>query len=89
MDTVKAEICSNIFRLSTVANFPEPEPPPPKRDIQTIHEEASQFTHIPGLDDKPAPPPSGVTIRRQLPKVGRNDPCPCGSGKKFKSCCGR
>jgi preprotein translocase subunit SecA len=28
-------------------------------------------------------------IRREMPKVGRNDPCPCGSGKKFKNCCGR
>jgi len=28
------------------------------------------------------------TIRRETPKVGRNDPCPCGSGKKFKKCCG-
>jgi preprotein translocase subunit SecA len=28
-------------------------------------------------------------IRRELPKVGRNDPCPCGSGKKYKSCHGR
>jgi hypothetical protein len=28
-------------------------------------------------------------IRRAQPKVGRNDPCPCGSGKKFKKCCGR
>ena len=28
------------------------------------------------------------TIRREEPKVGRNDPCPCGSGKKFKQCCG-
>lgn len=27
-------------------------------------------------------------VRRALPKVGRNDPCPCGSGKKFKHCCG-
>ncbi|MGI8820803.1 MAG: preprotein translocase subunit SecA [Chthoniobacterales bacterium] len=27
--------------------------------------------------------------RRELPKVGRNEPCPCGSGKKFKNCCGR
>jgi uncharacterized protein YecA (UPF0149 family) len=27
--------------------------------------------------------------RRAQPKVGRNDPCPCGSGKKFKKCCGR
>jgi uncharacterized protein len=28
------------------------------------------------------------TIRRSQPKVGRNDPCPCGSGKKSKKCCG-
>lgn len=27
------------------------------------------------------------TIRRESPKVGRNDPCPCGSGKKHKKCC--
>jgi preprotein translocase subunit SecA len=30
-----------------------------------------------------------VTVRREMPKVGRNDPCPCGSGKKFKQCHGR
>ncbi|HEU5079777.1 MAG TPA: preprotein translocase subunit SecA [Opitutaceae bacterium] len=29
-----------------------------------------------------------VTVRRAMPKVGRNDPCPCGSGKKFKNCHG-
>lgn len=29
------------------------------------------------------------TYRRMQPKVGRNDPCPCGSGKKYKKCCGR
>jgi uncharacterized protein len=29
------------------------------------------------------------TFRRDAPKVGRNDPCPCGSGKKFKHCCGK
>ncbi|MBS3936229.1 MAG: UPF0149 family protein [Sulfuritalea sp.] len=29
-----------------------------------------------------------ATLRRPEPKVGRNDPCPCGSGKKFKQCCG-
>ena len=28
-------------------------------------------------------------IVREEPKIGRNDPCPCGSGKKFKKCCGR
>lgn len=30
----------------------------------------------------------GGTYRRETPKVGRNDPCPCGSGKKYKRCCG-
>lgn len=30
-----------------------------------------------------------VTVRRTSPKIGRNDPCPCGSGKKYKNCCGR
>lgn len=29
------------------------------------------------------------TYRREQPKVGRNDPCPCGSGKKYKKCCGK
>lgn len=30
----------------------------------------------------------GESVRRDAPKVGRNDPCPCGSGKKYKKCCG-
>lgn len=30
----------------------------------------------------------GNTVTREGPKIGRNDPCPCGSGKKFKRCCG-
>jgi len=32
---------------------------------------------------------TNTTIRRTGPKIGRNDPCPCGSGKKYKNCCGR
>ena len=31
----------------------------------------------------------GDTFVREAPKVGRNDPCPCGSGKKFKQCHGK
>ena len=31
----------------------------------------------------------GETVRRDRPKVGRNDPCPCGSGKKYKKCHGK
>jgi preprotein translocase subunit SecA len=34
-------------------------------------------------------PPKPSTVRRTAGKVGRNDPCPCGSGKKYKNCCGK
>ncbi|MGH8443104.1 MAG: SEC-C metal-binding domain-containing protein, partial [Nevskiaceae bacterium] len=40
------------------------------------------------LGGQPAPP-RPVTVVRDQPKVGRNDPCPCGSGKKFKQCHGK
>jgi preprotein translocase subunit SecA len=30
-----------------------------------------------------------IPLKREVPKVGRNEPCPCGSGKKYKACCGR
>lgn len=42
-----------------------------------------QQTQVPQRQNKPQ------TVRRETPKVGRNDPCPCGSGKKYKHCCGR
>jgi preprotein translocase, secA subunit len=43
------------------------------------------------VDGKISPKEGGIdkTIRNEEPKVGRNDPCPCGSGKKYKACCGR
>jgi hypothetical protein len=45
----------------------------------------------PVLESLPQEPPpvvhSGFTVRRAVAKVGRNDPCPCGSGKKYKKCC--
>ena len=43
------------------------------------------------VDGKLSPKEGGVnkTIVNEEPKVGRNDPCPCGSGKKYKNCCGK
>ncbi len=35
------------------------------------------------------PAPSSKPFTRDQPKVGRNDPCPCGSNKKYKKCCGK
>ncbi|MBP7483576.1 MAG: SEC-C domain-containing protein, partial [Lacunisphaera sp.] len=54
---------------------------------------ATQAAAPAGDDAAPAAPAEeiklpSVTIRREAPKVGRNDPCPCGSGKKFKNCHG-
>ena len=43
---------------------------------------------LPGADEEPLPPPV-ETIRAEKKSVGRNDPCPCGSGKKYKKCCGK
>jgi len=40
--------------------------------------------HGPDCDHGPTP----ETVRRTQPKIGRNDPCHCGSGKKFKRCHG-
>ena len=40
-----------------------------------------------GPAERPAPQPS-KPVRASSSKVGRNDPCPCGSGKKYKKCCG-
>jgi preprotein translocase subunit SecA len=62
---------------------------------QLIHDEAKSLSQStprqrarpqqPGAESQPAAP---APIRNSGPKVGRNDPCPCGSGKKYKKCCG-
>ena len=41
------------------------------------------------VQEAEAPWAGAGTYRRSEPKVGRNDPCPCGSGKKYKKCCGK
>lgn len=54
------------------------------------HHEVSQFVREPDgwkFDDGELV--GEKQIVRDAPKVGRNDPCPCGSGKKFKKCCGK
>lgn len=40
-------------------------------------------------DDEPQLPPPVEPIRSDSGAPGRNDPCPCGSGKKYKKCCGK
>jgi SEC-C motif-containing protein len=54
------------------------------------HHESAQFQrHDNAWYFYDGQPPTPQTVVRQGPKVGRNDSCPCGSGRKFKKCCGR
>ena len=69
-----------------------------KRDENAQREETAEITGA-GLEDtainlvdgtvKPKEGGLNKTVIKTEPKVGRNDPCPCGSGKKYKNCCGR
>ncbi|MCF6282785.1 MAG: YchJ family protein [Candidatus Polarisedimenticolaceae bacterium] len=60
-----------------------------EKGIQRKHHENSRFEKLDGawyyVDGDLIAPETQV---RDAPKVGRNEPCPCGSGKKFKKCCG-
>jgi preprotein translocase subunit SecA len=73
------------------------------RALQAQHADAVSPIAMPGADGPATPPPPGGNIMemeprstpetaapfvRQLPKVGRNEPCPCGSGRKYKHCHG-
>ena len=65
------------------------------RETAAIHEEATPAALAPLADQggsTPDQPPADAAvepIRNFGHKVSRNDPCPCGSGRKFKNCCGR
>ena len=57
-----------------------------------VHEQLQGYDHLARdmADQQAAAAPRKIeTIIRDKPKVGRNDPCPCGSGKKYKKCCGK
>jgi preprotein translocase subunit SecA len=96
MVSIKTEICHNIFRSASsllafeqfLRNLPQ----------NTVHSEANAYKQA--AADPGAPKASDIVSeaseavarakpQRAGPKVGRNDPCPCGSGKKYKQCCGR
>jgi preprotein translocase subunit SecA len=101
MVNIKTEICHNIFRsASSMMAFDKFIRGLPQR---TIHQSAEAFgsSAAPASADEPgAKKPSDMVTEastamskarpvRSGPKVGRNDLCPCGSGKKYKHCCGK
>lgn len=96
VEEIKRNIVKNVFRISSV-------PVELIRGAKLRDEDLQYFdanTEIPastatgGMSStqvegfQPRKPVSIAPIVREAPKVGRNDPCPCGSGKKYKKCCG-
>jgi hypothetical protein len=65
------------------------------RDLTPLAEELkTDYEHLFStqvIDEIPVAPQileaSGKTVQRAVPRIGRNEPCPCGSGKKYKKCC--
>lgn len=49
----------------------------------------SESGNIPQSAPKAERTGKNETVHREIPKIGRNEPCPCGSGKKYKNCCGK
>jgi hypothetical protein len=81
-------IADTIEELRRWQRFADDEPDSDLLIDDEIDDEVDDYVDP---DDDWQPPASWTapdTIRNTLPRVGRNEPCPCGSGKKFKKCCG-
>ncbi len=101
MNNVRLQICTSLFRsatnrdafenlfaiLSRSARLQGPAAAPTALTAATQSAEAPASAEPAAPAEQEIKLPS-ITIRRDAPKVGRNDPCPCGSGKKFKNCHG-
>lgn len=99
MNNVRLQICTSLFRsatnreafenlfniLSRSARLQGPASAPTALAAATQAAAPEEAAPAAPADEIKLP---SVTIRRETPKVGRNDPCPCGSGKKFKNCHG-
>jgi preprotein translocase subunit SecA len=100
MGNVKGEIAANVFRsassLAAFENFLRALP----MQLSAPELGAGSAFSQPGPQQAPASgggsdvvdqaiKEAATPIKRDAPKVGRNEPCPCGSGKKFKNCCGK
>jgi preprotein translocase subunit SecA len=88
---VKSAVVGNILRLQLVRQESAEEIEQKRLQAQRRAMQRITETHAEageGGDGEAKPRPKQETVVRTQPKVGRNDPCPCGSGKKFKKCHG-
>ena len=84
VSTEEGSADDNVGMVEFVARFRAK-----KGGAEQAHHEKARFRKIGGAWYYDGFIPSkGHTVRRETPKTGRNEPCPCGSGKKFKRCCG-
>ena len=85
---IKDDMAQSIVKMKINTENASPAPKKPVADFRASHSDMAQFGgRVPQSSAQPGN--SSVTVVRSGAKVGRNDPCPCGSGKKYKNCCGR
>jgi preprotein translocase subunit SecA len=99
IEEIRRSIASRLLlvRIQTPEERQAQARPITAQAVNAVHEESGQFggasTTTSGGAQRSAvaeaSKPEGATVVRTMPKVGRNDPCPCGSGKKYKHCHGR
>lgn len=81
INQIKWDIVSRIFRMR-----PDDFSASAVHNIEKAREKELEAIQVGGDDSAES---SDKTVKRASPKVGRNDQCPCSSGKKYKQCCGR
>ena len=87
MDQVYTDVAKNLFRI-TINRIMSIEELLASMPQELRHQTMEQF----GIAEPETEAPEEevhITFHRETPKVGRNDLCPCGSGKKYKKCCGK
>jgi len=89
MATIRSAVVTNIFKIGILREEPAPQKSVlEEAKYQGAEEQPAQFGAVKEVQEGKAVPTGGQTIRNKT-EIGRNDPCPCGSGKKYKKCCGK
>ncbi len=89
LDLINTEVTKILMtvQIRSEAELQKVEEPEAPKNVQYHHADYDQA--LEQADAAAEAPPAAQTFVRQGQKVGRNDPCPCGSGKKYKHCHGR
>jgi len=93
LDRIQYEVAIFLAKVQFQERAPEPPPETQQQREAKMRFEHAEASALAGGDEEEEPeaaaPSSSTPYVRQERKVGRNEPCPCGSGKKYKHCHGR